>query len=281
MLGIGKNRNKKEKKIKKLEKNNKLLITVVIILSVLVLIGLGMLATKSIIKKIKKYDDIDYLIVDKEGKLTGFSEYNVTKDMKVEYKDGERTKETYSSGDKLVSLIEHEEHYDVVIPDTIKSIDKEVFYGNTFIKSLDIKMNLKEIDDSMFYSSSIESITLPASLKTIGTNAFNGCIKLKEVNLSDKSKLTTIKAGAFSGCSSLKSIDLKKVKEIGSQAFYGCNSIKKLYLSVKLEKVGKEAFKYLANNSQIILENIKTKSLIDGTYTLSKTSVKLDYKAFK
>lgn len=273
---------KKKEKIKKLEKKNQLLIAVIVILSILVVIGIGALATKSIIKKfVHKYEDIDYLIVDTEGKLIGFSEYNVTKDKKVEYKDGERTKETYSAGDELVSLIEKEEKEEVVLPKTVKSIDKEVFYGNNTIKSLKIEMNLKEIEDSMFSSTSIEKIALPDSVVTIGTNAFNGSTKLKEVVTTEKSKLKVIKAGAFSGCSSLKSIDLKKVKEIGNSAFYGCNSIKKIYLSKNLEKVGEGAFKYLANQSEIILENIQTKTLLNGKYTLSKTSIKLDSKAFK
>ncbi len=273
---------KKDKKIKELEKNNKLLVTVIAILSFLVLIGIGMLAVKTVVKKtMHQYEDIDYLVVDKDGTLTGFTEYNLTKEKKVEYKDGVRTKETYSAGDKLTTLIEKEEKTEVVLPKTIKKVDKEVFYGNTFIKSLKIEMNIKEITDSMFYSSSIEKITLPDSVKTISTNAFNGCMNLQEVVTTKNSKLDTIKPGAFSGCSSLKSINLKNIKEIGSKAFYGCNSLKKVYLSVKLEKVGSEAFKYLANNSQIILQNIKTKSLVDGKYTLSKTSVKLDSKAFK
>lgn len=273
---------KKKEKIKKLEKKNQLLIAVIVILSILVVIGIGALATKSIIKKfVHKYEDIDYLIVDTEGKLTGFSEYNVTKDKKVEYKNGERTEESYSAGDELVSLIEKEEKEEVVLPKTVKSIDKEVFYGNNTIKSLKLEMNLKEIEDSMFSSTSIEKITLPDSVVTIGTNAFNGSTKLKEVVTSENSKLEVIQAGAFAGCSSLKSIDLKNVKEIGNSAFYGCNSIKKIYLSKKLEKVGEDAFKYLANQSEIILENIQTKTLLNGKYTLSKTSIKLDSKAFK
>lgn len=273
---------KKKEKIKKLEKNNKLLVAVIVLLSILVLIGIGMLGVKTIMNKfMNKYEDIDYLLVDTNGKLIGFSEYNVTKDIKVEYKNGIRTKDTYSAGDELITLIEKEEKEEVVIPSTVKSIEKELFYGNTVVKSLKIEMNIDEIEDSMFSSTSIQKITLPDSVKVIGTNAFNGSVNLKEVVLSEKSKLETIKAGAFSGCSSLKTIDLKNVKEIGKNAFYGCNSIKKLYLSKKLEKVGEGAFKYLANQSEIILQDIRTKSLLNGKYTLSKTSVKLDSSAFK
>ncbi len=273
---------KKKEKIKKLEKNNKWLKIVIIVLSVLVLIGIGVLATRSIIKKfIVKYEDIDYLIVDNEGTLTGFSEYNVTQKKKVEYKNGARTEDSYKSGDKLISLIEQQEKEVVVIPNTVRNIQKEVFYGIDFIKTLKIDMNINKIEDNMFSATSIEKIILPDSVKTIGVNAFNGSIKLKEVETTAKSKLEKIESGAFSGCSSLKTINLKKIKEVGKNAFYGCNSIKRIYLSKKLEKVGDNAFKYLANNSEIVLENIQIKRLLNGNYTLSKTSIKLDSKAFK
>lgn len=272
---------KKKEKIKKLEKKNKLLIAVVVLLSILVLIGIGMLAVKSVKKMINKYEDIDYLIVDTSGKLIGFSEYNVTQDKKIEYKNGERTEDTYKDGDEVISLIEKEEKEEVVIPDTVKSIEKDLFYGNTIIKNLKIEMNLDKIDDNMFSSTSIEKITLPDSVTTIGTNAFNGSVSLKEVVTSDKSKLEIIENGAFYGCASLESINLKNIKEIGANAFYGCNSMKKVYLSTKLEKVGNDAFKYLANNSEIVLESFMTRSLLTGKYTLNKTSIKLDADAFK
>ena len=57
--------------------------------------------------------------------------------------------------------------------------------------------------------------------------------------------------------------------------------MKKVYLSIKLEKVGNDAFKYLANNSEIVLESFMTRSLLTGKYTLNKTSIKLDADAFK
>lgn len=272
---------KKKEKTKKLEKKNKLLIIVVVVLSILILIGIGMLAVKSIKKMVHKYDDIDYLIVDTNGKLIGFSEYNVTQDKKVEYKNGERTKDTYKDGDELITLIEKEEKEEVVIPDTVKSIEKDLFYGNSVVKNLKIEMNIDKIDDNMFSSTSIEKITLPDSVKTIGTNAFNGNVSLKEVVTSDNSKLEIIENGAFYGCASLESINLKNIKKIGKNAFYGCNSIKKVYLSAKLEEVGDDAFKYLANNSEIILESFTTRSLLAGKYTLNKTSIKLDADAFK
>lgn len=273
---------KKKEKIKKLETKNKTLIAVIIVLVALVVIALGALVTKSLMKKfMTKYEDIDYLIVDTKGTLTGFSEYNLTKKVKVEYKDTVRTEETYSAGDKLISLIEHEEKEEVVIPSTIKRIEEGVFYGNNTIKTLKLEMKLNKIADNMFSSTSIERIILPASVSEIGTNAFNGSVKLKEVILSSDSKLEKIGNGAFSGCSSLKTIDLKGIKEIGKQAFYGCNSIKKIYLSKKLEKVGDEAFKYLANQSEIILENMNLRKLVVGKYTLNKTSIKLDSKAFQ
>ncbi|MBQ9012298.1 MAG: leucine-rich repeat protein [Bacilli bacterium] len=79
----------------------------------------------------------------------------------------------------------------------------------------------------------------------------------------------------------MKTIDLKSAKEIGNSAFKGCNSIKKLYISKDIEKIGKDAFKYLGNRSVIYIENFKTKLMVEGKYTLGKTTVTIDNKYFK
>jgi hypothetical protein len=70
---------------------------------------------------------------------------------------------------------------------------------------------------------SLESITLPNSLTSIGPGAFSGCSSLTSITLPPHS-LTSIGRGAFAGCTSLTSITLpNSLTSIGRGAFSGCS----------------------------------------------------------
>jgi hypothetical protein len=73
-------------------------------------------------------------------------------------------------------------------------------------------------------TTSIEKITINenAKITTIGESAFEGCTKLKSLNI-DWSYVTTIGARAFYNCSSLTgSTQLNSGCSIGENAFYNC-----------------------------------------------------------
>ena len=251
-------------------KNNKILMIISIVLPIA--IGLGFIFL------FKEYKDMDYLIVDSKGELIGFSEYNMTKKKLVKYnKDGKRLKDTYSKGDNLVVLVQKEHKDIVVIPKEVKSIKKDLFIGISYINTLKIDMDIKNIDDEMFMNSTFKKIILPSSVKSIGKQAFMNNVYLKSV----EGNIVNIKDSAFENCVSLKSIDLKKSKNIGENAFKGCNSIKKLYISKNIKSIGKDAFMYLGNRSVIYTENFKSKLMIDGKYTKGKTTVVIDKKYFE
>lgn len=71
---------------------------------------------------------------------------------------------------------------------------------------------------------------------SVGVDAFHGCSKLQNVNISN---CTYIGNGAFYGCSSISEVDLSACKKMEDYAFSGCN---------KLENViGLENFKSISN----------------------------------
>lgn len=69
----------------------------------------------------------------------------------------------------------------VVVGNGVTTIGTYAFYGSQALQSVEFGDNLEQIDNSAFYNSGITSITLPASLKTLGNDVFGSCKSLKEV----------------------------------------------------------------------------------------------------
>ena len=88
---------------------------------------------------------------------------------------------------------------------------------------------------------SLKSITLPASLTTIGQFAFATCTGLTSVTIPPG--VTHIRVGAFSECESLKSVTLPaSVTTIGTGAFTGCKSLTSITLPASLTDIGGGVF---------------------------------------
>lgn len=86
----------------------------------------------------------------------------------------------------------------------------------TFEKDLD------EIVPNMFYFQSVESVSLPSSITTIGDSAFSQCTKLNSIKLHDG--LTSIKSNAFGNTQNLREIILPNtLVTIGDGAFSGAS----------------------------------------------------------
>lgn len=94
---------------------------------------------------------------------------------------------------------------------------------------------------------------LPASVKTIGDNAFDGCVNLTsvtQVGSSDEAmfpaSVTSIGNYAFEGCGKLNVTfdEAKALTTIGDNAFYGCISLQHVEFAQDsaLRYIGKEAF---------------------------------------
>ncbi len=94
------------------------------------------------------------------------------------------------------------------------------------VKSATIKGTFTEIPAYAFYqNTNINSITMPVSIRYIGTNAFEGCSNLKNVTFPNY--LFSIKEGAFKDCTSLQNVEVPTdVSYIYKDAFAGCTSLK-------------------------------------------------------
>lgn len=92
-----------------------------------------------------------------------------------------------------------------------------------------IPEGVEAISSSAFKNSSMISITLPSTLKSIPDSAFYGCASLTSIAFPDS--VTSIGKEAFENCTRLASVTLGSgLTTIGNDAFYNCTKLKKVYV---------------------------------------------------
>lgn len=154
------------------------------------------------------------------------------------------------------------------LPKTLTAIGEHMFSG-TPIAKVGMPSAPTYIGDYAFenknswYDShgSLGEIDIPASVRSIGSNAFigqpiksidvshvtsfgEGCFNLtyiQSIQLNDQ--VESIPMNMFAGCSKLKSINIPaNVVEIGETAFSGCKELATVTMGDKVKKIGAEAF---------------------------------------
>jgi len=101
----------------------------------------------------------------------------------------------------------------------------------------------------MFYNTALTGFMIPASVTSIGDNAFYDCVKLTSITVPDK--VTFIGNGSFSYCVNLTSIILgKAVNSIGNYEFSHCYSLTSITFTGKVAPayVGAEWIYYTPEN---------------------------------
>ena len=81
----------------------------------------------------------------------------------------------------------------------LEILDDYLFSNCSSLSSVSLPSNIKEISTSVFESTSLESVTIPSSVETIGLYAFGWCENLKDVKIEGNT-LRAIYRGAFEGC---------------------------------------------------------------------------------
>ena len=101
------------------------------------------------------------------------------------------------------------------LPESLETIDERVFSSCRSLKSIDLSQcKLTSLPNSVFFGcSSLEKISFPKNLYSIGYDCFGGCESLTEVSFP--ATLEYIGSAAFKGCSSLGSVRFETF-EIGS-----------------------------------------------------------------
>ena len=128
-------------------------------------------------------------------------------------------------------------------------------YGELTIPERIGSFRITEISMIAFlYCTGLRKINLPDSIDTIESQAFDGCTRLKYVQMPNRMKYANIEFRTFSNCISLSSIKIPDgVKGIGAAAFQGCRSLKTVSLPDGMCDYGNACFNGCSQLSQITL----------------------------
>lgn len=161
----------------------------------------------------------------------------------------------------------------VTFPTTMKTIGG---FSNTGIKEIAFAEGAtpEAISDYAFLNcDSLSTITLPNSIKSLGTGAFIYSDTLKTVKLP--TGITKIAKQAFYHCGFLQSITIpQNVTEIGAEAFAACSKLTTISLPSALTTIGIASFHSTGLTSITLPEGMTT--IEPGTFGKSKLkSIKL------
>lgn len=130
----------------------------------------------------------------------------------------------------------------ITIPNSVTSIGEGAFSWCTSLTSVMIPASVTRIEKSVFDNcTALTSVTIPNSVTSIGRVAFNRCSNLTSVTIPNS--VTSIEAYAFSGCTSLQEITIPDgVTSISDGTFDGCTALKKVILPDTVTEIGDSAF---------------------------------------
>lgn len=127
------------------------------------------------------------------------------------------------------------------VPATVKHIGISAFYYSR-LTGINLPASLKTIGNEAFYGcSALTDIGFPLGLQSIGEKAFYMCRSLTTLSLPDN--LTIIPANSFGECSGLVSVKLpQRLQRICSGSFGGCEALAEITLPPSIDSLSPGAF---------------------------------------
>ena len=144
---------------------------------------------------------------------------------------------------------------DLVIPNTVTSINDYVFNGCNYLESVVISNSVKTIGNFAFQDCySLSSVTISDFVESIGDNAFSNCWNLTSLILPGT--LNNIGNYAFSDCKKISTVIIpNSVTSIGTGAFYGCKAINSITIPSSVITIGAYPFAACENLVSINVDN--------------------------
>lgn len=132
---------------------------------------------------------------------------------------------------------------DYTVPAGVEKIGQGAFYGRNYLTGVTLPEGVVEIEENAFrgFNDQLKRVTLPESLRVIGTYAFGDCDYLESVNFPEG--LETVGDGAFMSCGKLTGVRFPaSLRTVGKYAFEYCDSLTEARFQEGLETIGYYAF---------------------------------------
>ena len=140
---------------------------------------------------------------------------------------------------------------------TVTSIGDNAFKSLTALSSVTIPNSVKTIGSYAFYGNHISSVTIGSSVTEIKDNAFKGCTSLTSLTLPNS--VLSIGNYAFDDCSSITNLTLSSsVRSIGSWAFRNCSQINNVTIPNSVTTIGQSSFKGCTRMTSLTIGNSLT-----------------------
>lgn len=142
----------------------------------------------------------------------------------------------------------------VEIQSGVTSIAPYAFQGCMNLTSISIPATVKTIGQCAFFDcTGLKGVTIPSGVTEIPYRTFYLCAGLEKVSIP--STVKTIGQGAFDGCTVLSDVKLPSgLTSLGKSAFAGCDGITSIVLPLKVTKIEMNAFYGCSNLSAVSIE---------------------------
>lgn len=165
---------------------------------------------------------------------------------------------------------EKTEVLDLEIPNGVKAIKAGVF-SNFRIRSVKIPSsvtiigNMEKKAKGAFSSCPLEKVSFGNGVKSIGTESFWHCTKLRNISWGDG--IETIGISAFSNCD-LRSISLPPNIILNQAAFYGNKKLKMVIIPIRIAEIGESVF-VSCDSLMTVVSLIKEELPVAGVYGIN------------
>lgn len=186
---------------------------------------------------------------------------------------------TTGAGTGLYSLVQYplaNAAKEYKVPDavsvTLTDISKGAFWGAPNLETITLPATVRSIGDNAFMECKrLISVSMPVGITSIGAEAFKGDTALADVTVP--TGVTTIATGTFQGCEALKNVNLPDdLKIISNRAFQGCKSLTDFVVPGNVTTIGDQAFAQCEMLHQITIP-MRTTSIGSGVFADTKVTV--------
>ena len=154
---------------------------------------------------------------------------------------------------------------DFVFGEEVEHIPDYLCYQLTSLNTIVIPNSVTSIGTNAFsFCSGLKTVTIPNSVTSIGTNAFSFCSGLKTVTIPNS--VTNIGSSAFEDCTELKTVTIgNSVTDIGDEAFSSCFNLTEVSIPNSVTSIGDEAFYFCTDLKTVTIGN-SVKSIGDKAF---------------